>query len=253
MGCGYASFLPGLVDNGFTGVPTKTRVGSHSFSYFVQDSWKVTRTLTLDYGLRYDFGTYLQSQYGLLANFGPSTPNPSAGGRQGATVFDSYLPGRCQCHLASNYPFAYGPRIGLAYQINSKAVLRTGAGVSYYKTDDNNSLSFSTGSQNRYSAPSCGYPAFVMAQGMPYKVTWPNFDPGQLPLPGTVSAPLLAIDREARAHAFLEFRFETRNREKSGGRSVVCRQPQRLVNRLGDDSAESEHRCFTGRRRIRSE
>jgi hypothetical protein len=172
-------------------------VGSHSFSYFVQDSWKVTRRLTLDYGLRYDFGTYLQSQYGLLANFGPSTPNPSAGGRQGATVFDGYLPGRCQCHLASNYPFAYGPRIGLAYQINPKTVLRTGAGVSYYKTDDNNSLSFSTGSQNRYSAPSYGYPAFVMAQGMPYKITWPNFDPGQLPLPGTVSAPLLAIDREA--------------------------------------------------------
>lgn len=197
VGYNYASFLLGRVDNGFTGVPTNTRVGSHSFSWFIQDSWKVTRKITLDYGLRYDFGTYLKEQYGRMADFSPSTPNPSAGGRLGATVFDGYGPGHCQCNIASNYPFAFGPRIGLAYQITSKTVLRTGAGVSYYKTDDNNSLSFSTGSQNRYSAPSYGDPAFVMAQGMPYQITWPNYDPGQLPLPGTLAAPLIAFDRHS--------------------------------------------------------
>ena len=54
VGYSYASFLLGAVNNGFTGVPTTTRVGSHSFAWFVQDSWKVTRKLTLDYGLRYD-------------------------------------------------------------------------------------------------------------------------------------------------------------------------------------------------------
>ena len=31
---------------------------------FVQDSWKVTRKLTLDYGLRWDYQTYLKEQYG---------------------------------------------------------------------------------------------------------------------------------------------------------------------------------------------
>jgi len=194
-GFNYASFLLGRVDNGFTGVPTTTRVGSHSWDYFVQDSWKITRKITLDYGLRYDFQTYLKSEHGLLANFGPSTPNPSAGGLPGAVVFDGFEPGRCQCNIASNYPFAYGPRLGLAYQFAPKTVLRAGIGFSYYKTDDNNSVSFSTGSQNRYSAPSYGDPAFTMANGMPYIITWPNFNPGQLPLPGTVTAPLLAFDR----------------------------------------------------------
>ena len=34
-----------------------------------------------------------------------------------------------------------------------------------------------------------------MKNGMPYKIVWPNFYTGQLPLPGTLSAPLLAFDR----------------------------------------------------------
>lgn len=197
VGYGYASFLLGAVNNGFTGVPTTTRVGSHSFAWFVQDSWKVTRKITLDYGLRYDFSTYLTSEHGLMQDFGPSTPNPSAGGRLGAVVFDGYEPGRCQCHIASNYPFAYGPRVGLAYQILPTLVLRAGAGVSYAKTDDNNQLSFSTGSQNQYATSSFGEPAFLMKNGMPYQITWPNFNPGQLPLPGTTTGPLIAYDRHA--------------------------------------------------------
>jgi hypothetical protein len=197
VGYGYASFLLGAVDNGFTGVPSNTRVGSNAWAWFVQDSWKVTRKLTLDYGLRYDFSTYLAEQYGRLANFGPGTPNPAAGGRLGAVVFDGHLPGRCGCNIASNYPYAYGPRIGLAYQITPKLVLRTGAGVTYAKTDDNNQVSFSTGSQNRYNSPSYGDPAFLMKNGMRYKIVWPNFYTGQLPLPGTLSAPLLAFDRHS--------------------------------------------------------
>jgi len=195
VGYGYASFLLGAVNNGFTGVPTTTRVGSHALAWFVQDSWKVTRKMTLDYGLRYDFSTYLSEEYGRLANFGPNTPNPSAGGRLGAVVFDGHLPGRCGCNIAHNYPFAFGPRLGLAYQITPKWVLRTGAGISYAKTDDNNQVSFSTGSQNQYSTASFGDPAFLMRNGMPYKITWPNFDPGQLPLPGTTTGPLLYFDR----------------------------------------------------------
>src|SRR5262249_31006581 len=105
----YASFLLGGVDNGFVGVPSKSRMGSHAFSWFVQDSWKVTRNLTLDYGLRYDFQTYLREQYGRIAYFSASTPNPGVGGRLGAVAFDGSLPGHCMCDIAHNYPYAYGP------------------------------------------------------------------------------------------------------------------------------------------------
>jgi outer membrane receptor protein involved in Fe transport len=80
VGFPYASFLLGGVENGFIGVPSRSRLGSHAFSWFVQDSWKVTRKLTLDYGLRYDFQSYLREEHGRIPYFSASTPNPSAGG-----------------------------------------------------------------------------------------------------------------------------------------------------------------------------
>ncbi len=197
VGFAYASFLLGAVDNGYDGIPNVTRMGSHAISGFAQDSWKATHKLTIDYGLRYDFSTYLREEHGYYGVFSPSTPNPSAGGHLGAVIYEGYGGGRCNCEFAHNYPFAFGPRLGLAYQITSKTVLRTGAGVSYYKTDDNNALSFSTGSEFIYSTPSYGSPAFTMANGLPYQITFPNFNPGQYPLPGTVAPPPQLIDQNA--------------------------------------------------------
>ena len=63
-GFGYASFLLGLVNNVSIQNPIDPRLGKKVFGAYVQDSWKVTHKLTLDYGLRYDYSTYLQEQYG---------------------------------------------------------------------------------------------------------------------------------------------------------------------------------------------
>src|SRR5215471_15896574 len=197
VGFPYASFLLGGVDNGFVGLPSKSRMGSHAFSWFVQDSWKVTRRLTLDYGLRFDFQTYLKEQYGRIPYFSASTPNPTTGGRLGAVAFDGFQPGHCQCNIAHNYPYAYGPRIGVAYQVTSKTVIRAGAGISYFKTNQNGFNSFSTGSQYIYTAPTYGSPAYTLQSGVPYKLVWPNLDPGQVPLPGTIASPSQQIDPHA--------------------------------------------------------
>jgi hypothetical protein len=197
VGFPYASFLLGAVDNGFVGLPSKSRMGSHSFSWFVQDSWKATRKLTLDYGLRYDFETYLREEYGRIPYFSASTPNPSVGGRLGAVAFDGFEPGHCQCNIAHNYPWAYGPRLGIAYQVLPKTVIRAGAGISYFKTDDNGLNSFSTGSQYIYTAPTYGSPAYTLNSGVPYQLVWPNLNPGQVPLPGTIASPSQQIDPHA--------------------------------------------------------
>jgi len=189
VGYSYGSFLLGRVDNGFSGIPAVTHMGAHSISAFAQDSWKVTRRLTLDYGLRYDFSTYLRDGNGYYEIFSPSTPNPVASGRPGAIIGEGYGGGRCNCAFSKNYPLAFGPRVGLAYQITSKTVLRAGAGVSYFKTDDNN-LGFSAGSEYIYATASYGDPAYVTGNGLPYKITFPNFDPGQYLFPGVLgSAP----------------------------------------------------------------
>ncbi len=196
VGYSYASFLLGAVDNGYSGVPAVTHMGAHSLSWFAQDSWKVTHRLTLDYGLRYDFSTYLQDGNGTYLIFSPSTPNPNAGGRLGAIIGEGSGGGRCNCQFSRNYPFAYGPRIGLAYQITPKTVLRAGGGVSYFKTDDNN-LGYSAGSEYIYQTASYGDPAYLTRNGLPYKITFPNFDPGQYLFPGVLGSAPQAQDQNA--------------------------------------------------------
>jgi outer membrane receptor protein involved in Fe transport len=114
-------------------------MGKKQFGLYVQDTWKVSRRLTLDYGLRYDYSTYLREQYGRAPEFSATTPNPSAGGRLGAAIYDgSSGPGRCNCDIAHNYPFAFGPRLGVAYQLDPKTVVRLGFGIVYGGTAVNN-------------------------------------------------------------------------------------------------------------------
>ncbi len=206
-GFNYASFLLGGVNNGTTAVRSVTRFGAHSLSGFAQDTWKVTRNLTVDYGLRYDYAHYLNEGRGYYGVFSASTPNPVASGRLGAVAYEGYGGGRCNCKLAKNYPFAWGPRLGVAYQITPKLVMRAGVGINYNKTDDNN-IGFSSGSQFLYSTPSYGDPAYNMRDGLPYKISFPNFDPGQYPLPGTTaSIPQLMDPNSGRPARQVQYSF----------------------------------------------
>ncbi|MBZ5579934.1 MAG: TonB-dependent receptor [Acidobacteriia bacterium] len=128
QGFGYASFLLGDY-NGTTQGPNRNyRVGNQTWGLFLQDSWKVTRKLTLDYGLRWDYNTPYHEQYGRFGQLDPTAANPNAGGRLGATRFAS----TCNCDFyQAAYPYAIGPRLGAAYQITPKTVFRGGFGVNY--------------------------------------------------------------------------------------------------------------------------
>ncbi|MEP6960801.1 MAG: TonB-dependent receptor, partial [Acidobacteriota bacterium] len=211
-GFGYASFLVGNIIQLTISQPWTTRLGNRALGFFIQDSWKVTRKLTVEYGLRYDYQTYLQETYGRMQNASMSTPNPTVGGRLGATIFEGNLPGRCQCQFGKNYPLAFGPRLSMAYQITDKTVVRTGAGLSYGTAPENAQLSSNVGAF--YALPAPGYGYAVVPDGMkagnpavagnPYglpAVTWPNFDAGQFPFrtPAGLppNQPFIAQDRNA--------------------------------------------------------
>jgi Carboxypeptidase regulatory-like domain len=196
VGFSYASFLLGAVDNGYDAVPATTHMGAHAMSGFAQDTWKATRSLTIDYGLRYDFSTYLKDGNGYYGIFSASTPNPAAGNLPGAIIYEGNGGGRCNCQFAHNYPFAFGPRVGVAYQITPKTVLRIGAGVAYYKTDDDQ-VGFSTGSEYLYATSAYGSPAFNLQNGMPYKLTFPNFYAGQYLFPGSLGSAPQEMDQNA--------------------------------------------------------
>src|SRR5579871_5143064 len=198
VGFPYASFLLGLVDSARASYPPSLRLGKSMWGFFAQDTWKVSRKFTIDYGLRYDFGTYLKEQYGRIPNFAPDVPNPSAGGHLGAVDFEGFGPGRCNCNFAHNYPWAFGPRLGAAYQINAKTVFRAGWGVVYNGTPDNNGATAGIPVPVDVNSPAFGQPVMTLRGGVPFAPTpWPNFDPGQFPVPGTIGAPKVFMDQNA--------------------------------------------------------
>jgi len=208
-GFGYASFLLGQVDNLNINPPQQSKLGYHSFAFYAQDSWKVTRKLTVDYGLRYDFQTYLKEQYGRMPNTVFNVTNPETG-TPGATLFEGYGGGRCNCAFSHNYPYAFGPRLGIAYQLTPKTVLRGGAGLQYSAEPNNAFLSYNDTVFYSVSGPSYGLPFMTLgdnpyAPGNPYgnpALKYPNFNEGIFPVPtgGLLppDSPFINIDRSSR-------------------------------------------------------
>ncbi len=201
MGFAYASFMLGLVDSLKIAPVDNMRIGKHALGLFIQDNWKITKKLTLDYGIRYDYQTYLREHQGRFAQFAPNIPNPSAGGQPGAVEFQGYGPGRCNCSFAQNYPYAIGPRLGVAYQLTPKTVLRGGWGVVYAATGDaNGATQGGLSIPNAVLAPSFGQPVMTLATGVPFApLPFPNYDVGQFPQAGyaTTQAPTTWYDQNA--------------------------------------------------------
>ena len=92
---------------------------------------EANRKLTLDYGLRWDLQTAVREIQTVCVSFSATTPNPNANGLLGAVIYAGFGAGRCNCHLVPTYPYAIAPRLGLAYQLNAKTVIRAGWGLSY--------------------------------------------------------------------------------------------------------------------------
>ena len=184
VGFAYASFLLGQVNEVSISNPTFPRLGKNQLGIYFQDNWKVTRRLTLEYGLRYDYSTYLREQYGRAPQFSPTTIHPTLG-IPGAAIYDGEGPGRCNCDIARNYPWGFGPRLGAAYQITEQTVLRAGFGIIYSSTaSNNNSAGGLAGSSATTTAPSFGIPVTTLAQGIPtsfWPAPWPNYDAGYFP------------------------------------------------------------------------
>jgi len=150
-GFGYASFLLGLPDFLNASAITDTRLGRHELGFYAQDNWKVTRKLTLELGLRYDYSNLLQEEHGRMQSADFQAPNPALVPADSTTP----LPGLVvyQKQFNQNYPFAFGPRLGAAYQINSKTVFRAGGGTSYSVAGTNAGLSGTDADFYAISAP----------------------------------------------------------------------------------------------------
>ncbi|HEY7839228.1 MAG TPA: carboxypeptidase-like regulatory domain-containing protein [Terriglobales bacterium] len=116
---------------------------------YIQDDWKMNSRLTLNLGLRWEDPTAFRDLKGRQANFEPTSPfgintgtanyliptppphqaNPDMGNFQnivGNRITVVYDPNQ---YLASNDWTSFAPRLGLAYRLTNRAVIRGGYGV----------------------------------------------------------------------------------------------------------------------------
>ncbi len=105
---------------------------------FAQDQWKVTSKLTVTAGIRYDDDGGLYEKYGNLVNFSPSTYSYDLGSdtinNAGLVIAGNNklygTPGASNSTL-TNKQYGFGPRLGVAYSITPKLVVRSGFGLYY--------------------------------------------------------------------------------------------------------------------------
>ncbi len=205
VGFPYASFLLGSAASASVSNPQDPQYRRPAWSSFAQDTWKVTRKLTLDYGVRYDYQYAMHELHDRMSMFWPSIRNPSAGNLLGATLYAGSGPGRCDCRPGKTYPWAFAPRLGVAYQLNPKTVLRAGFALSYGQVANfqyiggGNSLGMGFNSLG-FSNPTFAEPAVLMRNGLIYNTAdllTASYDPGIRPQAGQTNSPPAMVDPDA--------------------------------------------------------
>jgi hypothetical protein len=202
VGFPYASFLLGLADTGSVNAIQDPQLRKKSYSLYIQDTWKITRKLTLDYGLRWDLESEGHEIHYRTSMFGPTVPNPAVNNLPGALVFEGFGPGRCNCQFTRTYPFALGPRLGVAYQLDQKTVFRGGFGVSYgavptFNYITNGALLGVGFNQLNFTSPSFGTAAVTLKNGLQYSpgaLYDASLNPGLVPTPGQLNSPNYYLD-----------------------------------------------------------
>jgi Carboxypeptidase regulatory-like domain len=182
VGFPFANWLLGSVTSLTLSQPADYRQSKSQTGVYAQDTWRVRRNLTIDIGIRWDYGTYPKEQFGRTVDFSPTTPNPNADGRLGAYIYEA----TCKCTFAKNYPYAYAPRFGFAYTLDRKTVFRGGAGLAYGFTAPSAGRII-----NSVVTPTLqnGFDSFQLQNGIPasYQPVWPNYNPGYGFVPNTVN------------------------------------------------------------------
>ncbi len=130
-GNSMASMLLGTGSSGNSLIQNFKNVSTQNIyaAWYVQDDWRITSKLTLNLGLRYDFDSPRTERFNRTNYFDPNVASPLGNGAKGGLVFVGV-------NGADRHQYIWdlnnlAPRIGLAYQANSKTVVRLGYGNIY--------------------------------------------------------------------------------------------------------------------------
>jgi hypothetical protein len=186
-GAGLASFLlgqPSSFGRYFTGIGLYPGIRETRIFLYGQDTWRVTRKLTLDYGLRWE--NYLPqgaAKPGGAGSFDPLTGDVLVAGLGSNSLSLGVKP----------YNLGFAPRLGIAYQLQTNTVLRAGYGWGFtpagYGSIFGQGLEYNPPILNGQTIPQANpySPDFNLLTGPPLPVNPPIGSNGTYALPDGIS------------------------------------------------------------------
>jgi hypothetical protein len=132
-GNAYADFLLGLPLSSTRLSPLVDRKRTEKeLGLFITDTFKVTPKLTLDYGLRWDRFSATTYDDGLMYNWDPQTGNIIVP-QDAMSKISPFYPKNITVAAGNPVPSPdsrnFAPRLGAAYRLNDKTVIRGGYGI----------------------------------------------------------------------------------------------------------------------------
>jgi Carboxypeptidase regulatory-like domain len=206
-GNAFAQFLLGAVDQGnpyvgssFIRYVATTYGSTHTWSAYVQDDYRVTSRLTLNYGLRYDIYGWFNTSGDDSSIFNFSLQNPADPVRNGAIAYFG-TPAHPSGRAFPPHYRDFAPRLNFAYSLSGsgKTVIRggideiytngntqnNGAGVGASEAPGYNQYQSWVGDATHQGLTGTGVvPAFILSQGAPTLPGYINPKPGNLQFVG---------------------------------------------------------------------
>ena len=135
-GLGFADFALGITSNASIASFINDTFQQPGYFFYVQDDFKVTNRLTLNLGIRYEFISMPRERRDAEANFNVATGALDMPSGRTDPLPPSFYP---QIPVNRNAPRQlvpqdrnnFAPRVGFAFQLNRKTVIRSGYGVFY--------------------------------------------------------------------------------------------------------------------------
>jgi len=161
-GSALADFVGGFTDNYFQFSNASYGIRSHQLYFFAQDAWKVTKNLSLDYGIRYEYNSPQIDPHNEIIGWFPGQQSTKFPGSPPDFLYagDPGTPNRGLIYPDKNN---FAPRFGFSWDVlgNAKLVMRGGFGI-FYDIEDG-ALNLQFGGQPPYGYAANNYPCFTTA------------------------------------------------------------------------------------------
>ncbi len=163
-GSPLADFVGGFTDNYYQFSNAIYGIRSHQLYFFAQDEWKATKSLSLDYGLRYEFNSPQEDPHNEIMGWFPGRQSTKFPGAPPDLLYagDPGTPNRGL--LYPDY-HNFAPRVGFSWDMlgNARLVMRGGFGI-FYDVEDG-ALNEQFGAQPPFGYGANNYPCFQPTVG----------------------------------------------------------------------------------------